>query len=96
MNPDDFDFSSNIEQGIEEVMSATLAATALIRPDLPEYLLRAKICAVNLRSLVNVILMADDPESATSLDLKQTALGLLATADWLEPSDEFINTYRKG
>lgn len=88
MNSDDF---FNIEHGVEEVMNTTLAAATLIRPDLPEYLLRAKICAVNIKSLVNVILMADDPESDVTLNLKQTALGLLATADWLEPSDEYIH-----
>lgn len=81
----------NIEHGLEEVMSATLVAAKLIAPDLPEYLLRAKISAVNIRSLVDVILMADDPESDVALDLKQTALGLLATADWLEPSDDYIH-----
>lgn len=85
------DPDSNIEQGLAEVMDLTLAATRAIRPDIPEYLLRAKICAVNLKALANVVLMADDPESDVELDLKQVTLGLFATADWLEPSDDFLH-----
>ena len=51
-------------------------------PDNPEQL-RMRIVAHNLRALAQVILVADDRPDDVSINVKQFALGLFGTSDWL-------------
>lgn len=45
--------------------------------------LRSRIVAHNLRALATVILIADDHADSVQVNLKQFALSLLGTSDWL-------------
>lgn len=84
---DQFDHpnAGNIEQNLTQVMDAGLQAAHILRPDVPIVILKSMILSYNLRALVEVLLMADDESTPFSLDLKQLALGFLATADWIMP-----------
>ena len=54
-------------------------------PDISDESLRCIIVSTNLRGLAEGLLQIDDREVDTGVvDLKQTALGLLGTADWLK------------
>ena len=45
--------------------------------------LRLRLVASNLRALANVVLIADSKPNEFSLNLKQVALGILGTSDWI-------------
>lgn len=49
----------------------------------PSEILKLRIASSNLHGMVNVLLIADDPNNPVGVDLKQLVLGLIATADWL-------------
>ena len=83
---------SNIEQNLTHVMDAGLVAAHILRPDVPIIILKSMILAYNLRALVEVLLLADDENSEFSLNLKQLALGFLATADWIMPDFDMETT----
>lgn len=76
-----------MDQDLTELMSGMLKVMQVAYPDIPEQLLRQKIVSANLKGTVQVILIADDPESPVRLNLKALCLGLLAVADWLDPEE---------
>lgn len=84
--------AGNIEQNLTHVMDAGLNAARILRPDVPVIVLKSMILSYNLRALVEVLLMADDENTPFSLDLKQLALGFLATADWIMPDFDMETT----
>lgn len=45
--------------------------------------IRLMIIATNMQSLANTFLLADNNPEAVNLNLKQVALGLLGTKDWI-------------
>lgn len=91
-NFDDTNVGRNIEQNLTNVMDAGLAAARILRPDVPVIVLKSMILSYNLRALVEVLLLADDETSEFSLNLKQLALGFLATADWIMPDFDMETT----
>ena len=83
-------FQPNLEgmdQDLTVLLDGMLKLASMTYPQIPEPLLRQKIVALNLQGLVQVILVADDPESPVKLNLKALCLGLLAAADWLDPEE---------
>lgn len=76
-----------MDQDLTALMDGMLKVASLAYPQIPERLLRQKIVAMNLQGLVQVILIADDPETPIKLNLKALCLGLLAAADWLDPEE---------
>ena len=70
-----------------EVGETMDAAFQILRdlPDCPDSSdqLRMRIAAHNLRALAQVILIADSNPEAITANLKQVALGLLGTSDWM-------------
>lgn len=76
-----------MDQDLTALMEGMLKVMSVAYPDIPEMLLRQKIVAANLKGTVQVILVADDPDSPVRLNLKALCLGLLAAADWLDPEE---------
>jgi hypothetical protein len=76
-----------MDQDLTALMNGMLKLASMTYPQIPEALLRQKIVALHLQGLVQVILVADDPETPVKLNLKALCLGLLATADWLNPEE---------
>lgn len=76
-----------MDQDLTALMDGMLKVASLAYPQIPERLLRQKVVAMNLQGLVQVILIADDPETPIKLNLKALCLGLLAAADWLDPEE---------
>lgn len=76
-----------IDESLTVVMDTTLNIAKIMRPDISEDTLKCKVLAFNLKALVEVLLLADDEDSPVEINLKQLALGLLATADWISPSE---------
>lgn len=77
----------NLEQDLITLMDWMLKGMQSVYPEIPEQLLRQKIVASNLKGMVNVILIGDDPETPVRVNLKALCLGLLAAADWLDPEE---------
>lgn len=84
--------SLNIEDNLTKVMDMGLMAAKILRPDVPELILKAMILSANLTALVELLLLADDPNTEFSLNMKQVCLGLLATADWIMPDFDMETT----
>ena len=81
---DSSDPTFNLEADLTGLMDDVLKAAMLISPGVPEGTLRRTIAATNLKALVQVILVGDDPNNDINVNLKMLCLGLLATADWLD------------
>lgn len=77
----------NLEQDLIDLMDGMLKVMTTAYPEYPEPLLRQKIVAANLKGMVNVILIGDDPDAPVRVNLKALCLGLLAAADWLDPEE---------
>lgn len=68
---------------IRNLLEATYQAALKIESSLTPEQLKLLIAATNLQSVANTFLLADErPE--VQLNLKQAALGILGTKDWLE------------
>lgn len=80
--------SGSIEDDIAAAMNITLFGVKLMFPQLSEMDVKAMIVSQSLRTLAQVLLEADTPGSGLVIETKQVILGLLATADWLDPADE--------
>ncbi len=68
---------------IRNLLEATFQAALKIQSDLTPEQLKLLIAATNLQSIANTFLLADERPDI-QLNLKQTALGILGTKDWLE------------
>lgn len=68
---------------IRNLLEATFQAALKVQSDLTPEQIKLLIVATNLQSIANTFLLADEREDV-SLNLKQTALGILGTKDWLE------------
>jgi hypothetical protein len=86
----------NINNGFDGEISAiledTFQAALLIGGSVytPEQI-KLMIAAVNIESLAHTLLVADSNEEV-DLNLKQMALGLLGTSDWLKAGlDTFVD-----
>lgn len=77
----------NLERDLTELLDGMLKIALVISPDSPEGTLRRRIVSANLRAMVQVILIADDPGTNVQVNLKQLCLSLLVTADWLNPGE---------
>jgi hypothetical protein len=64
-------------------MDGMFALAKVYHPEISDDSLRSQIVSTNLKALVEIILMGDDPESPVTVNLKQLCLALLSTADWL-------------
>ena len=71
---------TQLEQAMDSVLSILKAHPENHEPD---PILKMRIVSSNLQGLVNVLLLADQPDTGVEVDLKQLVLGILATADWL-------------
>lgn len=68
---------------IRNLLEATFQAALKVQSDLSPEQIKLLIVATNLQSIANTFLLADErPE--VQLNLKQAALGILGTKDWLE------------
>lgn len=73
-----------IDENLIKVMDQFLFMAKQVDPDHSDEWYRMKIVAANLKGLANVLLQTYDQGEIT-IDLQKTALGLLGTADWLDP-----------
>jgi len=80
---DEQGFDSDIRDVLDETFQAALKIGSDHTPDQ----LKLMIIATNLEALAKTFLLADDHEEVT-LDLKQVALGLLGSKDWLSEGFE--------
>lgn len=75
-----------IDENLINTMNHYLAIAKAVDPNHSEDWYRRKIVATNLKGLANMLLEAH--ENKIPADFQQLALGLLGTADWLEPDDD--------
>ena len=77
--------SENFDLEIRNLLESTFQAALLVGGETytPEQI-KLMIASTNLESLAKTFLIADDKPDEVTLNLKQVALGLLGTADWLK------------
>lgn len=68
---------------IRNLLEATYQAALKVKSDLTPDQIKLLIAATNLQSISNTFLLADERPDI-QLNLKQVALGILGTKDWLE------------
>ena len=68
---------------IRNLLEATYQAALKIESELTPEQIKLLIAATNLQSIANTFLLADERPDV-QLNLKQCALGILGTKDWLE------------
>lgn len=75
----------NFDIEIHDLLEAAFQAALVIGAGsyTPEQI-KLMIVATNLQSLANTFLMADSKPDDITLNLKQVALGLLGTSDWVK------------
>lgn len=77
----------SIDENLTTMMDVALNAASALYPSVDSNVLKARIIANHLRGLVNVLLLADERDAELEVDFKQLSLGLLATADWIDPEE---------
>lgn len=75
-----------IDENLINIMDYYLAMAKVTDPNHSDDWYKRKIVANNLKGLANVILEAHEHD--IEADYQQLALGLLGTADWLEPDND--------
>lgn len=69
---------------IYNTLEATFQAALLIHSGLTPEQIKLMIVATSLESLAKSFLLADSEPERISMNLKQVALGILGTADWVK------------
>lgn len=77
----------HISEDLTDLMNGMFKVLSIAGTGMSPETLRAKIVAANLKGMVNVILIGDDPESSVKVNLKAVCLGLLSVADWIDPEE---------
>lgn len=83
--------SEGFDEEIRDLLETAFQAALVIGSGTytPEQI-KLMIISTNLQSLAKTFLVADDKPDEITLNLKQVALGLLGTSDWVKEGLEVI------